>query len=196
MSATIRFLRWAPLLRSAVYGIQRARCAEIIGRFESSLGGGPILDVGAGTCNGTELLLERGLEVTPLDVVDISFIPSIQPVLYDGITMPFDDDTFELALILTVLHHAKDPDAVLREARRVAKRVIVVEDVIRGPVHGFFTAAWDSLMNLEFIGHPHNNRTDASWLESFEAAGLRLEHREDLWSFLIMWQVTYMLERA
>lgn len=192
----IGLLQRRPSLQRWVYAVQRARCAEMLGRFDHALGEGPILDVGAGTCNTTELLREGGREATALDVVDMSFIEGITPALYDGRRFPFDDGAFETALILTVLHHAHDPDQVLAEARRVARRVIVIEDVVRGRLHAAATKAWDSLMNLEFRGHPHTNRTDEAWLRAFDAAGLRLVDRQDLWSFLIMWQVTYVLERA
>jgi SAM-dependent methyltransferase len=195
-TGAIGFLRARPLLRRWVYGVQRARCAEMLGRVGEDLGEGPFLDLGAGTCNTTELLRERGLEVTPVDVADLSFIEGITPVLYDGRVLPFDDDAFETALILTVLHHAREPDRVLAEARRVARRVIVIEDVVRGRLHTSATKAWDSLMNLEFAGHPHSNRSDAAWRRAFEAAGLRLVERHARWSALIMWQVTYVLERA
>jgi SAM-dependent methyltransferase len=192
----IGFLRRRPLLRRWVYDIQRARCAEMLSRIDAALGHGPVLDVGAGTCNTTEILLARGVEATALDVVDMSFIDGITPTLYDGRRFPFTDDAFETALILTVLHHAQDPDQVLAEARRVARRVIVIEDVVRGRLHATATKAWDSLMNLEFVGHPHTNRTNEGWLRAFDEAGLALVERRDLWSFLIMWQVTYVLERA
>ena len=192
----VGFLRRRPRLRRWVYDVQRARCAEMLARVAGTLGDGPFLDLGAGTCNTTELLRERGLEATALDVVDQSFIEGITPVLYDGRDLPFPDDAFETALIFTVLHHAVDPDRVLAEARRVARRVIVIEDVVRGRLHGATTKAWDSVMNLEFKGHPHSNRTDDGWLRAFADAGLQLVERQECWSALVMWQVTYVLERA
>ena len=42
----------------------------------------------------------------------------------------------------------------------------------------WLTKRFDSLMNLEFKGHPHSNRTDKDWLASFERLGLSLRHRE------------------
>lgn len=189
-------LRNQPTLRKLVYSGMRARCQQLLAMMQPCLGSGPILDVGSGTCNLTELLKEQSADVTALDVTDISFIPGITPVLYDGLHFPFPDHAFDTALIITVLHHASDPDQVLREAARVARRVIVIEDVVKNGVHHKATAAWDSIMNLEFSGHPHNNRTDQGWQEAFAAAGLNLVERKSWWSFLIMWQVMYLLERA
>ena len=193
----IQFMRTRPLLRRLVYNIQRTRCRSMLEHIGDLLPPtGRILDVGAGTCNAAELLRKAGREVTPLDVADISYVHGITTDLYDGRHMPYQDDAFDVALVLTVLHHAIDPVQVLRECRRVARRIIVMEDVYRNRVHKYATWWWDSLMNLEFAGHPHNNRSDAGWLDAFDDVGLKLLQRRDRFAFLIMWQVTYCLERA
>jgi SAM-dependent methyltransferase len=52
-------------------------------------------------------------------------------LLYDGLHIPFPDDSFDVVLLIFALHHADDPAAVLREARRVCRRhVIAFEDVV------------------------------------------------------------------
>lgn len=135
---------------------------------------GSILDIGSGRGVVTSVLRERGFEVTPLDVRDRSTDPSLAPVVYAGRTIPFADDAFDCALLLTVLHHTPDPDAVLREASRVARRIIVIEDVHTNALQKHMTFFTDSLFNLEFRGHPHSNRTDAEWRQAFERLGLRL----------------------
>ena len=122
----------------------------------------------------SHILRERGYEVSSLDVQDRSLAGTVAPLLYDGCTIPFDADTFDCALLLTVLHHTPDPVLVLQEAARVAHQVIVIEDVFSHPVQKRLTFFTDSLFNLEFRGHPHSNKTDIEWLGTYDELGLEL----------------------
>lgn len=195
--ALVRWLGRRKVSHRFIYAGQRERCGEMLDHIsERLLPGDRILDVGAGTCNMVELLREREFAATGLDVSDISYVPGIEPVLYDGAHMPFEDNTFDVALILTVLHHARDPVQVVREARRVAKRLIIIEDVYKNWFHKYVTWFWDSLLNLEFIGHPHTNKDDAGWRRLFDELDLNLVGWQERWSFGFMWQVTYLLERG
>src|SRR3990167_1614542 len=58
---------------------------KVIGEFEWFLAKKEkILDLGAGTCMFTKLLLERGYEITPVDIKNKSYYPSITPIVYNG----------------------------------------------------------------------------------------------------------------
>ena len=133
-----------------------------------------ILDIGSGMCVITEALQQQGRRVTPLDVADLSFTPAIRPILYDGMSMPFDDDSFDTALLITVLHHTPHPEAVIQEAARVARKILIVEDIYSTTAGKYFTFAADSLLNLEFTGHPRTNKRDDEWRALFESLGLHL----------------------
>jgi ubiquinone/menaquinone biosynthesis C-methylase UbiE len=91
-----------------------------------------VLDIGAGDCY-LDLELERRLSCTvvPVDVRDTNRTP-LALQLYDGRTLPFPDRSFDVALLLFVLHHAADPAALLGEARRTARRIVAVEDATDG----------------------------------------------------------------
>ena len=136
--------------------------------------GDRILDLGSGPGSVCRLLRTQGFAVTPVDVQDVALDPRARPQLYDGHRLPFPDGAFDVALVLTVLHHTREPATVLAEAGRVAARVIVIEDVYASTPQKYLTWWADSLFNLEFIGHPHVNRTDAAWREHFAALGWRL----------------------
>lgn len=135
---------------------------------------GRILDLGSGRGVVAGILRARGYDVTPLDVRDRSIDPRFRPVLYDGNRIPFEDNRFDCALLLTVLHHTPDPSSILREAARVAARIIVIEDVYSNTFQKYLTFFTDSLCNLEFFGHPHTNKTDGQWRMLFEDLGLEL----------------------
>src|SRR5687767_8778548 len=115
--------RWA-LRQLALWRVQE-KLAEITSYLDLA---DRVLDVGAGNCILCQELGRRGYDVVPVDLQNLSFVDEIVPVAYDGTTLPFGDDSFDVALVITVLHHAPDPNAVLAEVRRVAKRIIVIEE--------------------------------------------------------------------
>jgi len=47
---------------------------------------------------------------------------------YDGVTFPHDDNAFDVVIIADVLHHEADPDRLIAEAVRVAKRSLIIKD--------------------------------------------------------------------
>src|SRR6266540_1970897 len=172
------------------------RAQESVDHFGHLLRNGEtILDIGAGICDITQVLQSRGYTVTALDVQDFSYVPGIHPVLYDGTKMPFADQQFDTAIILTVLHHTTHPEAVLDEALRVAKRVIITEDIYSNSLHKYLTFGMDSLLNLEFFGHPHSNKTDEQWQALFAREGLRLTRYKAWGSFLVLRHRMYVLQK-
>lgn len=144
-----------------------------------------ILDIGCGNCILAKELLDSGYNLTPLDVVDKSRIPEIEPLIYDGKRLPFANNSFDVALLITVLHHTPDPELILREACRVASRIMIVEDLHTNLLQKYLTFAMDSTLNMEFFGHPHSNKTAAEWRTVFEKLGLEIaaEHSHPSWYF-------------
>lgn len=171
----MNFLKMEPF-KSMNYRFGASRAKDMMKLIEPFLEKGEtILDIGAGTCNISELLLQKNYAVTPLDVKNLSAVDHIKPIIYDGKTIPFGDDSFDAALILTVLHHTLKPEEILMEARRVSKKIIVIEDIYSSWLHKQATYFFDSLLNLEFIGHPHSNKTDLQWRAAFQKLGLKLK---------------------
>ncbi len=134
-----------------------------------------ILDVGSGNGLVAHTLRKAGYDVTPLDVADLSYEESVKPVVYDGQKMPFEDATFDVALLLTVLHHIDEPDAVLRETCRVAKRVIIIEDIYENKFQKKLTFAMDSLVNWGYAACPHTNKDDIEWRNTFQEMKMNLK---------------------
>lgn len=153
-----------------------------------------VLDIGTGTGNVCAVLRERHYRVTPLDVEDLSFSDTVQPTIYDGVTMPYPANTFMVALLLTVLHHTPDPEAVLSEAARVARRVIIIEDIYDSTFHKYLTFFCDSLFNAEFRGHPHSNKSDSAWQMLFRQRGYKIVSVHYTRSFVVFKHAVYVLE--
>ncbi|MCA9646287.1 MAG: methyltransferase domain-containing protein [Myxococcales bacterium] len=144
--------------------------------------GSTVIDIGAGTCDVAARLIDHGRHVIPVDVRSVSCVDSLAPVLFDGHTLPFADDSFEWALLVDVLHHT-DPERLLCEAARVSSRIIVHEDIFTSRTQMLLTFAMDSITNLEFVGHPHSNKSDAGWRRLFRIHGLTVQHasQRDFW---------------
>ena len=174
-SKLVNTLQNTRILRRVVYRLGCVKAVLFVHYFEDYLSReDSILDIGAGTCNFSELLMKRGFDVTAVDVCDLSFVDGIRPVIFDGDTLPFADRAYDVALLIHVLHHTDDPERLLAEAARAARRIVIVEDIITNPVQKYVTYYADSLLNLEFHGHPHSNKSDSEWQQLCDQLDLRL----------------------
>lgn len=153
-----------------------------------------IIDIGSGTCHVCNELELRGFDITPIDIKDKSLIGNIHPVVYNGSKIPFSNNSFDVALILTVLHHTINQEEIIREAMRVAKRIIIMEDVYESRLEKYITYFFDCIGNFEFKNHPHSNRTDSGWLIIFERLGLRVTQKTVKKSVFVFRHATYFLE--
>jgi ubiquinone/menaquinone biosynthesis C-methylase UbiE len=191
------FLRKNRLTRKLIYTGGKYRAKRTIGKISKYLTESEsILDVGSGTCNIAEILKQRNHEITPLDIQNLSFCRNVEPVIFDGDRIPFEENKFDVALLLLVLHHTPNPHKILAEVSRVAKKIIIIEEIYSTPIQRKLTFFWDSVVNLEFASHPHSNKSDDEWRQLFEDLRLKVldsnYHTGVLSPFLK--QVTYYLE--
>ena len=115
-----------------------------------------------------EPLTKRGHEHLVLDVLQPGY-QKAPVVLYEGAKIPFPDQSFDVTILVTMLHHVSDPRALFEEVRRVTrKRVIVVEDLYHHALGRFWTICRDRLLNMEFMDHPHQFRKHEAWLGFFK----------------------------
>ncbi len=133
-----------------------------------------ILDIGSGSCHIAKRLKDEGYSVVPLDVKDKSCFDEITPAVYDGKKIPFPDSSFDVSLLVTALHHIREPVSIMEEAKRVSPRIIIIEDLHSSIFQKYLTFAMDSILNREFFGHPHSNKTEAEWGVVFRDLGLRV----------------------
>jgi SAM-dependent methyltransferase len=189
------FLRSHRLTKRLAYQTLLPRSRGVVKNILPYLHGeGATLDIGCGSCNVVDLLLNHGLRIVPLDIWNTSFVSSISPTVYDGYRMPFRDNQFSTSLLLFVLHHASDPIKLLVEAMRVSRRLLVFEDIVTSRAHKHLTAILDSIMNLEFKDQPHFNKRDAEWNQTFWQLGLRIVKCEYRTFGLALKQALYVLE--
>jgi demethylmenaquinone methyltransferase/2-methoxy-6-polyprenyl-1,4-benzoquinol methylase len=95
-----------------------------------------VLDLAAGTGTSSQPFRDRGATVVPCDFsvgmlqVGKRAKPHLPFVAGDGTRLPFADDTFDAVTISFGLRNIVDPDAGLRELRRVTRpggRLVVCE---------------------------------------------------------------------
>ncbi|KKQ97159.1 hypothetical protein A3E15_03250 [Candidatus Woesebacteria bacterium RIFCSPHIGHO2_12_FULL_42_9] len=139
-----------------------------------------ILDIGTGTGFVAKGIMEaKNKNITCIDVRLNPLCKSIPVIIYDGKKLPFPDESFDTSLLIAVLHHCKKPLSVLDEAIRVSsKRIIIMEDLFESPVEKWLTLIEDSIVNWEFKGHPHSNKTEAGWFNVFKNRKFNVLHFE------------------
>jgi len=189
------FIKKIPWLAKLYIPTIEPRAQVKIDRTEKYLqSNSKVLDVGSGICGLAYAFQKRGHEMTCLDVVNHSFFPEIQPVIYDGKSFPFEKKSFDTAMIITVLHHTTTQKEIIGEAKRVANQVIIMEDVYTNVFQKYLTYFIDSLVNLEFKEHPHSNRNEQEWEQLFVELDLEIVDKQVHQFLLFFRQVTYLLK--
>ena len=182
------------IVSSIIYKTGRSRANFFITQIKNYITAkDKILDLGCGPCNITELLLEQGIDVTPLDVINRSFVKKINPIIYDGANIPFKNKYFDKVLLLSVLHHTSHPENIIRESMRVSNNIIIMEDIYTNNFDKQFTFFMDSLWNLEFKDHPRSNKTDNEWRDVFKKMDLKLKDVQ-FWNDIFFKHSVYYLE--
>lgn len=98
--------------------------------FVQEHAGPRVLDLGCGLGGYSKVLAERGFDVTALDVmpeyVERARSLGVEAELYDGRTLPLADASVDTVFLFEVIEHLDDPAELLREARRVARRNVLL----------------------------------------------------------------------
>ncbi len=130
-------------------------------QFVRERAGVRVLDLGCGPGGCAVRLKDLGFQVTGVDTnpqyVEIARTSGIDARLASGDTLPFPDGSFDTVILIEVIEHlpADVPDLVLREAKRVARRNVLVTtpDCAMTPdlgVHGFTHEHYLSADHVQF----------------------------------------------
>jgi SAM-dependent methyltransferase len=136
-----------------------------------------VLDIGCGDGMIDRLMLAERPDAT-IEGIDVLVQPETQiPVqAFDGSTIPCGDHSFDVALFVDVLHHTKDPLALLTEAVRVSPRIVIKDHFRDGLFAGMALRFMDWVGNAHRgVALPYNYWTRRQWLEAFDMLGLHLE---------------------
>jgi ubiquinone/menaquinone biosynthesis C-methylase UbiE len=187
------------IVRHFAHGALEKRAEKIVQLFEDQIPErSRILDLGGGWGFYAEPLKKRGHEHLVLDVVKPGY-QKAPVVLYDGTRIPFPDQSFDVAILVTMLHHVPDPAALLKEVQRVTRqKVVVVEDLYHHAAGRFWTLCRDRFLNVEFTEHPHQFRSDGGWREFFKVCGFGVSSFKSFYAWLVGLRIlngVYVLER-
>ena len=175
----------------ALHRVMRLRArkkADLILRHVPRLTGADVLDLGAAEGYvGSELRDRTHAAVVLADIRNLNRT-KLAHVVFDGRHLPFDDDVFDVVLLVFVLHHAADPTALLGEARRVCKgRIIVIESIYANSLQRAVLSMLDRMANFARSGgaikmwsEPLHFDTFSGWIERFRAVGADVQSAHDL----------------
>jgi SAM-dependent methyltransferase len=154
------------------------RRVEVLSNWFAQLlpAGVRLLDVGCGDGFVSSVLQSkrpdisvRGIDVLPREHTHI-------PVeIFDGHQFPFPDGAFDVVLFSDVLHHTDEPAILLKEARRVASRHVLLKDHYRKGI-----AAHTRLRFMDWVGNarfgvalPFNYWREEQWQGAWREIGLQ-----------------------
>jgi 2-polyprenyl-3-methyl-5-hydroxy-6-metoxy-1,4-benzoquinol methylase len=126
-------------------------------RFARRHAGKKILDLGCATGNYCTALARLGFDVTGADVnkeyVEIARSRGVNAVpIADRV--PFPDGSFDSVLVFEVLEHLPDPEIVVREARRLARKNVLFTTPNSGGIEGLQRS---NLLMEHFADLDHKN---------------------------------------
>lgn len=142
--------------------------ADIVGQA------GSVLDVGCGDGTIARKVAAK-IGAGRVEGVDVLVRPEVAiPVTaYDGERLPFADGAFEAVLLADVLHHCASPATVLKEALRVASRVVAVKEHFKlGPLSDRILWLMDVVGNAAPGVHVRGTYfSPADWIRLVREAG-------------------------
>jgi SAM-dependent methyltransferase len=176
------------------------RRVQVIVRFLSELipHAARVLDVGSGDGQVASLLM-REREDLVVEGVDVLLRPdaAIPTHAFDGTTLPFGDDEYDVVMMIDVLHHTEEQERLLSECARVARTAVVLKDHYRRGL-----GANATLRFMDWVGNrahgvalPYRYLSPQQWERLLERVGLTVEEeREHLGLYPRPW--TWLFDRS
>lgn len=140
-----------------------------------------VLDIGLGNGYVAKQVKDHyKVYMEGVDIVDYNET-DIKNTIYDGLNLPFKDKSFDCILILQTLHHCTDQIRVLKEAKRVSRRsIIIMEDVYYNFFEKMMTFLHDYISNKrKGIDCPYYFHNKDEWKSIFKKLGLEIVKETD-----------------
>ncbi len=160
------------------------RAGSFTGMFISYVREGTqVLDIGCGS-GLMSLHLSQNIAVSPFmaDIRDqrISIMQDWKRfVLCDGEKLPFPDASFEVVLLISMLHHCTNVTSIVSEATRVASDlIIIIEDIVSSPMENAWTKFSDRVINWDWRISSLHHRSAESWRSCSAGGFLDIAIRE------------------
>ena len=190
------------IVQKIIKKVRERRAKKYSALFENFVPfGSTVLDIGAGRgFIAKNISKKRKAKITLLDVIDFNQI-NLPFVLYDGKTIPFAAHSFDISLLISVLHHCDKPERILGEAIRVSKsRVIIFEELYENFWQKKLQSFLDILFNLFQLfrppreNMPFNFKRASEWQAIFKRFNLKIIEQKKFKLFGIFPRALFVLE--
>lgn len=156
-----------------------------------------VLDVGCGDGTIDRLIQEKrpDLEFRGIDIL-VRSDTKIPVTEFDGVVIPHPDDSFDCVIFVDVLHHSDNANQLLCEARRVARRFVIIKDhILSGYLAGPTLRFMDDVGNKRHgVRLPYNYWKEDEWRSAFVESNLSVE----VWNQglgIYPWPATLLFDR-
>ena len=140
--------------------------------------GATLLDVGTGDGQIAKAIgaQQNGVTVTGIDIMERK-TTHIPVTIFDGRNIPLEDNSVDVVSFVDVLHHTNDPQQLISEAARVARKAVIIKDHLSENKLDHMT-----LRLMDWVGNaphgvvlPYNYAPRRDWDKWFAAAGLQTD---------------------
>jgi len=150
--------------------------SDIIGSYLEDVE--KVLDVGCGDGKIDNLIMQKKtVDISGVDVL-VREDTYIKVREFDGEHLPFEDNSFDAVLFVDVIHHIDNPGIILSEAKRVAKRKIIIKDHLsKSKLDDITLKFMDYVGNAHYgVRLPYNYMSKKQWEELFSMFNLNTEN--------------------
>jgi SAM-dependent methyltransferase len=134
-----------------------------------------VLDIGCGTGDVAD-----NLNITCVCLTDIQNMENVNlcfHLIEEGI-IPFKDKAFDVGLLISTMHHAKDKEALLKESMRVCKRLIIQEEYYESWPERQWVRFYTNMLNIVLGNFNYYSwchvKTEKYWEDMFKDLGYKI----------------------
>ncbi len=136
-----------------------------------------VLDVGCGDGLLDARLMQRRPDIS-IKGIDVLLRDQVHiPVeVYKTDMLPYANSSFDVVMFIDVLHHAKDPEHLLREAVRISRKSVIIKDhLLNGILAGPTLRFMDKIGNVRHnVRLSYNYWTREMWIKNIASMGMSI----------------------